>query len=378
MNNGKGNHKLKVAVLYGGQSGEHDVSILSATSVIKHLDQNKYKIIPVAIDKTGHWFVNELDQVYFPNENKLLLKTKYSTPFLPTSHPQQKTKTINGYAQFDVVFPVMHGTFCEDGCIQGLLELVNLPYVGPGVLASAIGMDKDVTKRLIRAAGISVPNYMILKDNASSSERKQFVTEVKDQLKFPVFIKPACQGSSVGIYKVDNSHDLLKRIDDVFRYDHKLIVEESINGSEIELSVLENTVYGDEPMVSIAGEIKVSQGHSFYSYQAKYIDPEGAQLIIPAQLTPAQMTLAQEVAKKAFCILECEGMARVDLFIDNQSGDILFNEINTIPGFTKISMYPQLWEASGLAYTKLIDTLINLAIQRNERKQKLNNDIPLK
>ena len=370
------NHKLKVAVLYGGKSGEHEVSILSATSVIKHLDQEKYDVIPVAIDKEGLWFVNSLNQVYFPDENRLLLKTKHSVPFLTDSRSQDKTKPTNGYPQFDVVFPVMHGTYSEDGCIQGLLELANLPYVGPGVLASAIGMDKDVSKRLIRAAGISIPDYMVLKDSTSLLERKQFVDEVKDQLKFPVFVKPACQGSSVGIYKVENNDDLLDRIGDVFCYDHKLIVEQAISGSEVELSVLENAVYGGEPMVSVAGEIKVSQGHSFYSYQAKYIDPHGAQLIIPAQLTPAQMTLAQEVAKKAFLILECEGMSRVDLFLEHDSGEILFNEINTIPGFTKISMYPQLWQASGLAYGQLMDNLISLAIKRNKRKQKLNNNVP--
>lgn len=369
----KGNNKLKVAVLYGGKSGEHEVSILSAASVIQHLNQNKYDIIPIAIDKQGHWFVNELSQVYFPTEKQLLLKTPRSVPFLPTSHNQDKTIATNGYPQFDVVFPVIHGTHSEDGCVQGLLELANLPYVGAGVLASAIGMDKDISKRLISAAGIAISDYLVLTDSTTRSQRKQFVAEITDRLQLPVFIKPARQGSSVGIHKVENSEDLLEQINNVFRYDHKIIIEQAVNGSEIELSVLENANYGREPLVSLAGEIKVSAEHSFYSYQAKYIDPNGAELIIPAQLTKAQMTLAQAIAKKVFCVLECEGMARVDLFVEHSSGRILFNEINTIPGFTKISMYPQLWQASGLTYSKLMDALIQLALNRKNRNQNLSN-----
>lgn len=269
----------------------------------------------------------------------------------------------------DVVFPVMHGPLCEDGTIQGLLELADLPYVGCGVLASAVAMDKEMTKRLARDAGIPIVPYLTLKHELWDKEKARWAETIEKRLGYPVFIKPANLGSSVGIHKAKERSGLDPALEDAFKYDRKVLVEAAVNAREIEVSVLENSEAGAEALVSVPGEIDPT--HEFYSYEAKYLDENGATLIIPAKLDAAETKQAQDLGRKAFTVLECEGMARVDLFLDRTSGKFFLNEVNTIPGFTSISMYPKLWEASGISYQALLSKLIDLAISRHEKKKKL-------
>jgi D-alanine-D-alanine ligase len=366
--------KLRVAVLYGGRSGEHEVSLQSAASVLNHLDRDRFEIVPVAIDKQGRWLLNDIS----------LLEGKKSLPVFKNAPkvvlPPNPAETDDGSALIrlgesgeargiDVVFPVMHGPLCEDGTIQGLLELADLPYVGCGVLASAIAMDKDMTKRVARDAGIPIVPYVSLRHDVWKKEKQLLAKNIAEQLGYPVFVKPANMGSSVGVHKVKEPGGLDAALEDAFNYDRKVIVEAAVNAREIELSVLENLEAGADPLVSIPGEI--DPAHEFYSYEAKYLDEKGAALIIPAKLDPAETKRAQEIGRKVFTALECEGMARVDLFLDRTSGGFFFNELNTIPGFTSISMYPKLWEASGIGYQELLSKLIDLAISRHKKKRTL-------
>jgi D-alanine-D-alanine ligase len=317
--------KLKIGVLFGGKSAEHEVSILSAKNVIKALDKNKYKIIPVKIKKDGKF----------------------------------NFETIK---KFDVIFPVMHGPFGEDGSIQGLLKLAGVPFVGAGVLGSAVGMDKDVMKKLLRDAGIPIGKFITVK----IGEKINF-NKAKKILGLPMFIKPANMGSSVGVNKVRNIQEFKKAIDEAFKFDTKILVEEFINAREIECAVLGN----DHPMASVLGEIISNQ--EFYSYDAKYID-EGAVAEIPAKIDKKTAKRVQELAIRTFQALSCEGLGRVDCFL-KKNGTILINEINTIPGFTNISMYPKLWAASGIPQSKLLDRLIELAIERFEKEKKLKTSV---
>lgn len=364
--------KIRVAVLYGGRSGEHEVSLQSAASVVKNLDRKHFEVVPIGIDKQGHWLLNNVEQMGITTATQSLpLKTSNSIA-LPA--PVQSASLRNTEKFFDVVFPVMHGVLCEDGTIQGLLELMEVPYVGAGILGSAVGMDKDVSKRLVSAMGIRVAPYITLKHGAWEQNPDHYATLIAKTLGYPVFVKPANTGSSVGVHKVKQAEELFDAIKDAFFYDVKVVVEQAIDGREIELSVLENSQYGMPPLVSIPGEVKPQHGHEFYSYAAKYLDEKGAQLLIPAPLNEQQIKKAQELAGQIFEVLECEGMARVDMFLDKQSGEFFFNEVNTLPGFTQISMYPKLWEASGLVYSDLLTCLINLALARHQRKQDLKRE----
>ena len=366
--------KLRVAVLYGGRSGEHEVSLQSAASVINYLDRDRFEIVPVAIDKQGRWLLNDIS----------LLEGKKSLPVFKNAPkvvlPPNPAETDGGSALIrlgesgeargiDVVFPVMHGPLCEDGTIQGLLELADLPYVGCGVLASAIAMDKDMAKRVARDAGIPIVPYVSLQHEVWKKEKQLLAKSIAEQLGYPVFVKPANMGSSVGVHKVKEPSGLDAALEDAFNYDRKVVVEAAVNAREIEVSVLENLEAGADPLVSIPGEI--DPAHEFYSYEAKYLDEKGAALIIPAKLDPEETKRAQDIGRKAFTVLECEGMARVDLFLDRTSGEFFFNELNTIPGFTSISMYPKLWEASGISYQELLSKLVDLAISRHEKKKTL-------
>ncbi len=265
----------------------------------------------------------------------------------------------------------MHGTFCEDGTIQGLLELAEVPYVGCGVLASAVGMDKDVAKRLAKAADLPVVPWITITDGAWRSGPAPFVKKIGDDLGYPCFVKPAASGSSVGVHKVKNEAQLGPAIDDALRYDGKVLVEKAVSAREIEIAVLENPDPAGAPLTSIAGEINANSQHEFYSYAAKYLDENGAELLIPAKLDAAKVQEAQRLAAAAFTTLCCEGMARVDFFLDRHSGAFYFNEVNTIPGFTSVSMYPKLWEASGIPYGELLSRLIDLAVTRAARKRAL-------
>lgn len=356
--------KLRVAVLYGGRSGEHEVSLQSAASVIKNLDRDKFEVIPIGIDKQGHWLLNDIKQLPLDNSTKSLILQTENAQML--SAPGQLT---NGSGNLcDVIFPVLHGPLGEDGTVQGLLELAEIPYVGARVLGSAIGMDKDVAKRLAIGAGIPVGPYVTF-NQGQWKKNSQHYKDLIAQLSYPVFVKPTNIGSSVGITKVKAEQDLNSAIEEALQYDVKIIVEKAIPAREIEVAILENSEYGAMPLASIPGEIVPN--HEFYSYEAKYLDENGAELLIPAQLDAAQVKQAQELAIRIFTALECESMARVDLFLDKQTNKLYFNEINTIPGFTQISMYPKLWEATGVSYQELLSRLIQLAVSRHERKRNL-------
>jgi D-alanine-D-alanine ligase len=317
--------KLKIGILFGGKSAEHDVSLVSAKNVINALDKNKYQITPIKISRDGKF-------------NLAIVKN------------------------FDVIFPVLHGPFGEDGSMQGLLKIAGVPFVGPGVLGSAVGMDKDVMKRLLRDAGIPIGKFLTF----PSGEKINF-NKVKKELGLPLFIKPANMGSSVGINKVKNEKEFKNGVREAFKYDTKIVVEENIVGREIECAVLGN----EHPMASIPGEIIPAQ--EFYSYDAKYADARSVS-VIPAQIDKKIVNKVQELALRVFQALGCEGMGRVDVFL-KKNGEVLVNEINTIPGFTDISMYPKMWEASGIPATKLLDRLIELAIERFEREQKLQTTV---
>lgn len=337
--------KIRVGVLCGGQSTEHEISLLSARNVLDALNPDKYVAMPIEIDRAGLWRASPLPQMHGDPP---------SVRTAPCS-PHQLLQTV------DLVFPVLHGTMGEDGCVQGLLKLANVPFVGAGVLGSAVGMDKDVLKRLLREAGIPVASFFSLRAVEESAEG---LARVKATFGFPCFVKPANQGSSVGIHKIWGEETFEPLLRDAFRYDRKVIVEECIAGREIECSVLGN----DHPIASLPGEI-VSQ-HEFYSYEAKYLDPQGALFHIPAQLDASTVCAIQTLAIRSFQVLCAEGMARVDFFL-KPSGELIVNEINTIPGFTQISMYPKLWQVSGLPLPQLVDRLIELALERHHREQQL-------
>ncbi|MGH8092679.1 MAG: D-alanine--D-alanine ligase family protein [Chthoniobacterales bacterium] len=363
--------KLRVAVLYGGRSGEHEISLQSAASVINHLDRNRFDIVPVAIDRNGRWHLNDLSLI----EGRKFLPVYKDPPEVvlpPNSSDKSALFGLGGGEELraiDVVFPVLHGPLCEDGTIQGLLELADVPYVGCGVLASAVAMDKEVAKRLARDAGVPIVPYLLLKHDHWKRDAQRWADQIQRKLGYPIFVKPANLGSSVGVHKVKEAAELSAALENAFDYDRKVLIEVAVDSREIELSVLENSDQGAEALVSVPGE--VAPTHEFYSYEAKYLDEKGAALIIPAKLAVEQMERAQDIARKVFLAIEGEGMARVDLLLDRTSGELFFNELNTIPGFTSISMYPKLWEASGIGFAELLSRLIDLAMSRQERKKSL-------
>src|SRR5712672_874125 len=385
--------KLRVGILFGGRSGEHEVSLLSAASVLNAIDKQKYEVVPIGITKEGRWLTDRhaeqlLGGEKTPSESGrhlragdpqatpgavLLAKGEaVIVPPVPHAHglvPFESTAVSTQKSiDVDVIFPVLHGTFGEDGTIQGLLELADIPYVGAGVLGSAAGMDKDIMKSLFIAAGIPIVRHVTILRSAWEKEPKKVEKSVESKLKFPVFVKPANLGSSVGISKAHNRKELGPAIEEAARFDRKIVIEQGVGGKknkarEIECSVLGN----DEPSASVPGEIV--PGKEFYDYTAKYLD-EGSQLIIPAKLTKAETKKVQELAVAAFQAVDCSGLARVDFLMDPKTRKIFLNEINTMPGFTAISMYPKLWAASGLAYADLIDRLIQLGLERHEDKKK--------
>jgi D-alanine-D-alanine ligase len=363
--------KLRVGILFGGKSAEHEVSIQSARHVVAALDPEKYETVLVGIDRKGTWFLDERCRDLLEGDvTTSVPEGEESVALVAESGKGQLIRTRSQAADrsdlqgVDVVFPVLHGPYGEDGSLQGLLKQANVPYVGAGVLGSAVGMDKDVMKRLLRDAGIPGPGFVTIHRSRRSVARYR---EITDELGSPVFVKPANLGSSVGISKAADETAFEKALDEAFEYDDKVIIEEAIPGREIECSVLGN----EDPIASVPGE--VVPHHEFYSYEAKYLDENGAALIVPADLPDGLVTKVQELAIRAFQTLCCEGMARADFFL-REDGELFVNEINTIPGFTRISMYPKLWEASGLPPTKLVDRLIELAIERHGREQKLKTN----
>ncbi len=362
----KRKQKIKVGIIFGGKSAEHEVSLQSAKNIIAAIDRKKYDIVTIGIDKSGSWFLNDSAKFLLNSEDPKLIKlnkgNSRSLALIPGGVERQILSSTgeNIRGRVDVVFPVLHGTFGEDGTVQGLLKLMDIPFVGPSVLGSAVGMDKDVQKRLLRDSGILVADFLTF-EKGSKIDFKA----VSKKLGLPIFIKPANLGSSVGISKINNKKEFHEAIEYAFKYDNKILAEEFVVGRELECSVMGN----DNPVASLPGEVIVGN-HKFYSYDAKYIDEKGASLIIPAKLSKSLTKKIQEVAIKTFKVLCLEGMTRVDFFLREGVG-VIVNEVNTIPGFTKISMYPKLWEASGLSYTKLIDRLIELAIERHSREKSL-------
>ena len=361
--------KIRVGILFGGRSAEHEVSLQSAKNIVDAIDTKKYEVVLIGIDRKGRWHLNEEGRFLLPALESRLpeLPEKGENLALVPGKQHEQLVSLSGQQKLgplDVIFPVLHGPFGEDGTVQGLLKLVNVPFVGAGVLGSAVGMDKDVMKRLLRDAGIPIARFIV----ATRYSSKQIVFhEVREQVGLPFFVKPANLGSSVGISRVKDSEAFERAVGEAFRYDHKILIEECIKGREIECSVLGN----DNPIASVPGEILPR--HEFYSYEAKYLDENGAVLEIPAKLPSDTSERIRELAIKTFTVLCCEGMARVDFFLRNGE-EIIVNEINTIPGFTRISMYPKLLEASGISYDELIDRLIQLALERFQREQRLKTD----
>src|SRR5579864_867543 len=389
--------KLRVGVLFGGRSGEHEVSLLSAASVLNAIDKEKYEVVPIGITKDGRWLTAEHAENLL--QGKLMLEPRNlraGDPDMTASAavlargeavvvPPEPVHRQSGLVPFqsdaaltrrasdrainvDIIFPVLHGTFGEDGTIQGLLELADIPYVGAGVLGSAAGMDKDIMKSLFIAAAIPIVKHVTILRRAWEKEPKKVQKLVENKLKYPVFVKPANLGSSVGISKAHDSKELGPAIEEAAKFDRKIVIEQGVGGKknkarEIECSVLGN----DEPVASLPGEIV--PGKEFYDYTAKYLD-EGSELIIPAKLTKTETKKVQDLAVAAFKAVDCSGLARVDFLMDPKTRKIYLNEINTMPGFTSISMYPKLWAASGLEYPDLIDRLIQLGIERHEDKKK--------
>lgn len=356
--------KLRMGIIFGGKSSEHEVSLQSAKNVIAALDEDVYEPVLIGIGKDGRWHLHDAARFLLNAENPKLIALNESTKpiaVVPSGAEDQKLVPLSGggAVSLDVVFPVLHGPFGEDGTVQGLLKLMDVPFVGADVLGSAVGMDKDAQKRLFRDAGIRTAKFIAF-GKRELPAYGSLVAEIGE----PFFVKPANLGSSIGIHKVKREADFLAALDDAFRYDTKVLAEEYIRGREIECSVLGN----EDPVASVPGEVIPS--HEFYSYEAKYIDEQGAVLEIPARLAPNLISETQELAVRAFKTLCLEGMARVDFFL-KENGDLLLNEVNTIPGFTNISMYPKLWEASGISYGELIDRLVRLAIARHARDKQL-------
>ena len=362
--------RLRVGILFGGRSGEHEVSLASAASVIRALDPEKYEAVPIGIAKDGRWLVGTNAQKMLPEilktgERVVLPPDPSAAALVPLSPSAGQPSTL-----VDVVFPVLHGTFGEDGTVQGLLELAGLPYVGAGVLASAVGMDKDVQKRLFAEAGLPIVPFLAVRRPEWEREPAKIVREVKKKFRFPVFVKPATLGSSVGMTRVNSPHQLRAAIDLAAEYAMKILVERCVNAREIEVAVLGN----DDVKASIPGEIIPHR--EFYDYTAKYLE-EGTRLVIPAPLTKKQTATFQEYAVRAFRAIDGTGMSRCDFFLDRANGKIHVNELNTIPGFTSISMYPKMWEASGLPYSQLISRLIELALELHREKQRTKYSIEL-
>ncbi len=348
--------KINVGIIFGGKSAEHEVSLQSAKNVVAALDGEKYNPVLIKIEKEGKWLLGNREIVLASAGGGAISPVKYSSTVIP---PEAELFNV---VNIDVAFPVLHGTFGEDGTVQGLLKLANIPFVGASVLGSAVGMDKDVMNRLLREANVPIAKF-----KAFTRLTCESFEMIADKLGVPFFVKPANLGSSVGIHKVHDETEFKKAIDDAFQYDNKIVIEEFVKGRELECSVLGN----ENPMASVVGEV-IPQ-HEFYSYEAKYLDDNGALFKVPAELDVATNKKVQELAIKTFQTLCCEGMGRVDFFLKD-NGEVLVNEINTIPGFTKISMYPRLWQASGVSYSELIDRLIQLALERFQKEQKLKTN----
>lgn len=359
--------KVQIGIIFGGKSAEHEISLLSARNIASALNKDKYDITLIGIDKQGHWHLCDqaeyLLHAHDPKkialhgmQDEVSLVAKNATPHLVSLSGRKSGKKL------DVVFPILHGTYGEDGTMQGMLKLMGIPFVGASVLGSAIGMDKDVMKRLLRDAGIPIAKFLTI--NRKDRGKLNF-EDVVEHLGLPLFVKPANLGSSVGVSKVKTSEEWEKAIEAAFIYDNKIIVEEFIRGRELECGVIGN----EDPLASLPGEV-IAHGHEFYTYEAKYIDDKGITIVIPAVIEPEHAKKFQEVAIETYKVLCCEGLARVDGFLQ-ADGRVVINEINTMPGCTNTSPFPKLWQASGVSYPELLDRLIEYAIVRHKKENQL-------
>lgn len=357
-----------LVLLYGGRSGEHEISLLSAASVLHNLDANLYNIIPVGMDKEGRFYLNDYQDL-LSYKDSLPVKTKNSK-LIPSILVEGKFLIDDA-----VVLPIVHGPLYEDGCLQGLLELADVAYVGCNVVSSAVAMDKEMTKAIFgRGEDFKMARYKILRCRQQQINLEDFCSKVIAELGLPVFVKPNTLGSSVGIHKAKNINELINAIKDASKYDETVLIEEAIIGREIEFAVLENTNNSLMPIVSVAGEIKVRHRDEFYSYTAKYLESDQTDLIIPAVLNDDLLHKFQKVAADIFVKLKCSGLARIDFFLKEDTQEIYFNEANTLPGFTTISMYPKLLQYSGISYKELLNKLIELAIDRKNYRSNLVTD----
>ena len=363
-----GAKKIRVGLIFGGKSGEHEVSFCSASSIIKAIDKDKYTVVPIGITKKGRWISPQdselaLQSGRIEGKNTVILLNDPSGKALVRIDNNQRLDKGSALERLDLVFSVLHGPHGEDGTVQGLLELADIPYVGAGVVASAISMDKDLMKIIFKQRDLPVLKWMTIKRKEWQKDKEKILSLVQDDFEYPLFVKPTNLGSSVGITKVHKKEELDKAIDLASSYDRKILIEEGLEEArEIECSVLGN----DEPQASVVGEVKPAG--EFYDYDSKYIDKE-TQLIVPADLPDGVSRKVQEIALRAFKAVDAAGMARVDFFVSKKENKIYLSEINTIPGFTSVSMYPRLWEASGIPYSELIDRLIQLALERHQDKK---------
>jgi D-alanine-D-alanine ligase len=360
--------KTRVGIIFGGRSGEHEVSLASARSVIDAIDRDKYEVVPIGITKEGRWIAGgdplKALQSGRPEESQpAALLGDPSRRGLMRLEEAESSLGEAPLGQVDVLFPVLHGTYGEDGTVQGLLELADVPYVGAGVLGSCLGMDKIAMKDVFRSYGLPVVKYVPLKRKDWERDPQLILGRVEDELGYPCFTKPANLGSSVGIAKARNREELVAGLNQAARYDRRILVEEGLSAREIEVSVLGN----DDPVTSVPGE--VVPGNEFYDYAAKYID-DTSELLIPAPITPELTARIRELAAKAYLAIDCAGMARADFLLDRGSGELYISELNTIPGFTPISMYPKLWEATGVSYPDIIERLVDLALERHADKSR--------
>ncbi len=360
--------KIRVGLVFGGRSGEHEVSLASARSVMANLDSNRYEIVPIGITKSGTWLVGDeptrtLVQGMQTTDEHTTAVTLTGDPTLRRLIPLQGNEPLKENGALDVIFPVLHGTYGEDGTLQGLLEMANVPYVGCGVLGAALGMDKEKMKMVFSSVGLPSVEYVVCRRNEWERSPETVINVIEQSIGYPCFVKPVNLGSSVGINKAHNSIELEHAIEVAASYDRKIIIERGINCRELECAVLGN----DEPIVSVVGEV-IASGE-FYDYNAKYIDGK-SQVIIPADVPSAIGEEVRQQAIKAFLALDLSGLARVDFFLERETNKVYINEVNTLPGFTEISMYPKLWAVSGLPYTQLLDRLIELAIERHADRQR--------
>ena len=365
---------MKITILYGGKSSEHEISLISASYVARNIDTSKYFINLIGIDKDGKWYwqdQSELERIKEDENAVLEIKKDFPVSIIPGGGKKNglQVRNYSGYVNLytEVVFPVLHGTNGEDGTVQGLLEMAEIPYVGCTTMASALTMDKEKTKQIWEHSGLPIVPYICARKYQAQNDEgfKKLISEIEEKFRYPVFVKPCCAGSSVGATKASNAAELKTSLAEAFKWDDKILIEDFIKAREIECSVMGNAI----PKAFVPGEI--APKHEFYDYDAKYTDPNGAELLIPAPVDDATLSQIQDLAKKAYIAVDASGLSRIDFFIDRENGRVMLNEINTMPGFTSISMFPKMCENGGLKYKDLIEELINLAVEKHDQHAQL-------